>query len=92
MQPKTKAPEPANGAGHRQERTVNHQQMIKPMLIGLAVFAVLGLAGLPVLNYLPLLIFLACPLMMLFMMRGMMDHGRADDDHTHAGSDRREDR
>lgn len=72
---------------------MNHQQMIKPMLIGVGIFVVLGIAGLPVLNYLPLLIILACPLMMIFMMRGMgHDHGgpQHDHDHTPAGSDRRE--
>lgn len=76
---------------------MNHQQMIKPMLIGVGIFAVLGIAGLPVLSYLPLLIILGCPLMMMFMMRGGgmgHDHGAAqhdhDHDHTPAGSDRRD--
>ena len=69
---------------------MNHQQMIKPMLIGVAVLSVLGLAGLPVLNYLPLLVILACPLMMMFMMGGMNHGGEKDDqhDHSHAGHDR----
>jgi hypothetical protein len=62
--------------------------MIKPMLIGVGVLVVLGVAGLPVGNLLPFLILLACPLMMVFMMRGM-DHGGAghneQHDHSHAG-------
>jgi hypothetical protein len=53
---------------------MNHQQMIKPVLIGLALLLALGLAGLPVLDYVPLLFVLACPLMMIFMM-GAMLHG-----------------
>ncbi|HET6953704.1 MAG TPA: DUF2933 domain-containing protein [Acidimicrobiales bacterium] len=75
-----------------QEHTVNHQQMIKPMLIGLALFAALGLAGLPVLDYVPLLLVVACPVMMLLMMRGMAGHAEGDGrgDHTRAGRDRRD--
>jgi hypothetical protein len=53
---------------------MKHQQMIKPAMIGLALLLALGLAGLPVLDYLPLLFLLACPLMMIFMM-GAMNHG-----------------
>ena len=72
---------------------MNHQQMIKPMLIGAGILFVLGLAGLPVLTYVPLLIFLACPLMMIFMMGGM-NHGGGDQgpqqDKSHAGHTRRD--
>ncbi len=72
---------------------MNHQQMIKPMLIGVGILFVLGLAGLPVLTYVPLLIILACPLMMMFMMGGM-NHGGGDQgeqhDHSHAGHTRRD--
>lgn len=36
------------------------------------------------LNWLPLLFLLACPVMMLFMMRGMSGtHGAHDNDHNH---------
>lgn len=67
---------------------MNHQKMIKPMLIGVGILFVLGLAGLPVLTYVPLLIILACPLMMMFMMGGM-NHGGGGQggqhDHSHAG-------
>jgi hypothetical protein len=67
---------------------MNHQQMIKPALIGLALFLALGLAGLPVLNYLPLLFLLACPLMMIFMM-GAMNHGAEQAErHDHPPADR----
>jgi hypothetical protein len=71
---------------------VNHQQMIKPMLIGVGILFVLSLAGLPVLTYVPLLIILACPLMMIFMMGGMnhgSDHGEQHD-QSHAGHTRRD--
>jgi len=72
---------------------VNHQQMIKPMLIGAALLFALGLAGLPVGNLLPFLILLACPLMMVFMMRGM-NHGGGEQaeqhDHSPAGGTRRD--
>jgi Protein of unknown function (DUF2933) len=63
--------------------------MIKPMLIGIGIFLVLGLAGLPVLNYLPLLLLLACPLMMVFMMAGMNHrYGRPCEPHDDANTDR----
>lgn len=67
---------------------MNTQQMAKPALIAGAVLVALVVAGLPV-AYLGLLVLiLACPLMMFFMMRGMggMDHGargRHDDVHDH---------
>ena len=53
----------------------NHSSHTKLMLAAGAGFVVLAAFGLPVLSYLPLLAILAiCPLMMVFMMRGM-DHG-----------------
>lgn len=71
---------------------MNHQQMIKPMLIGVGVLFVLGLAGVPVGNYLPLLILLACPLMMMSMMGGMNHGDKSDEqhDHSHTAHDRRD--
>jgi hypothetical protein len=66
--------------------------MIKPMLIGVGILFVLGLAGLPVLTYVPLLVVLACPLMMIFMMGGMKhgsDQGEQQD-HSHASHTRHE--
>ena len=71
---------------------MNHQQMIKPMLIGVGILFVLGFAGLPVLTYVPLLIILACPVMMIFMMGGM-NHGSdqgEQHDQSHAGHTRRD--
>lgn len=53
----------------------NHSSHTKLMLAAAAGFVVLAALGVPVLSYLPLLAILAiCPLMMIFMMRGM-DHG-----------------
>ncbi len=70
---------------------MNHQKMIKPMLIGVGILLALALAGLPVRDYLPLLLILACPLMMMLMMGSMNDRGTQRDDqpgHSHAGNDR----
>lgn len=64
---------------------MNHQQMLKPMLVGAGLLVVLAVAGLPVGNLIPFLVFLACPLMMIFMMRGM-NHGGSScshDEHSH---------
>ncbi len=61
----------------------NHSGHTKLILAAVAGFGVLAAFGLPVLSYLPLLAILAiCPLMMMFMMKGM-DHGggsNRDDD------------
>jgi hypothetical protein len=67
---------------------MNHQQMIKPALIGLALLFALGLAGLPVLDYLPLLLLLACPLMMIFMMAAMTHGGARAEPHDDSPADR----
>lgn len=61
---------------------MNHQKMIKPMLIGAGVLVILGALGVPVLGYAPLLILLLCPVMMVFMMWGM-GHGDKDRGSTH---------
>ena len=53
---------------------MNYERYFRPALFVLGGAAVLTVLGVPVLTYLPLLIVLACPLMMFFMMRGM-DHG-----------------
>ncbi|QYG94226.1 DUF2933 domain-containing protein [Iamia sp. SCSIO 61187] len=71
---------------------MNHSQMLKPMLIGAAVLFGLSLFGVPVGSFLPFLILLVCPLMMIFMMRGM-DHGGGHgprDEDAHAGHGHRE--
>ena len=63
---------------------MNHHQMLKPLLIGAGILAVLAVAGVPVLSFAPLLILLLCPLMMIFMMRGMDHGGAGQHDHGHA--------
>ena len=60
---------------------MNYQRYLGPAMLGVAAVAVLAAFGAPVFAYLPFLIFLACPLMMVFMMRGM-DHGGGG---SHAG-------
>ena len=63
----------------------NHRNHLHLLLAAAGVLIVLAALGVPVLTYLPLLALLAiCPLMMVFMMRGM-DHsgqgsGQADAD------------
>ena len=67
----------------------NHGNHTKLILAAVAGFLVLAALGVPVLSYLPLLAIIAiCPLMMMFMMRGM-DHGgnrdsSSDDDRPAA--------
>ena len=68
---------------------MNHEQMIKPALIGVGLLAVLVVAGLPI-AYLGFgLLILACPVMMFFMMRSMghgeekpKDHQTSAENHT----------
>ncbi|MFP5318870.1 MAG: DUF2933 domain-containing protein [Acidimicrobiia bacterium] len=53
----------------------NHSSYAKLILAAAVGLVVLAAFGVPVLGYLPLLAIVAiCPLMMVFMMRGM-DHG-----------------
>ena len=66
---------------------MNHQQMLKPLLVVAGVLVALAIAGVPVGNVVPLLIALACPLMMVFMMQGM-GHGGGHSDHEHSHADR----
>ena len=63
---------------------MNHQQMLKPMLIGVGILAALAVAGVPVLAFAPLLILVACPVMMFFMMRGMGHSGGHGSGHDHS--------
>lgn len=61
---------------------MNHSIHLKLILAAAAVLVVLAAFGVPVLSNLPLLgILLVCPLMMMFMMRGM-NHGASRDDKT----------
>lgn len=54
---------------------MNYQRFVGPAVIFVAALAVAAILGVPVLAYLPIaLVALACPLMMIFMMRGM-SHG-----------------
>lgn len=58
---------------------MNHAIHLKVVLGAVVVFLVLAALGVPVLSNLPLLaILLICPLMMMFMMRGM-NHGGSQD-------------
>lgn len=71
---------------------MNHQRMLGPALALGALVIALAVAGAPVVNLLPYLIFLACPLMMFFMMGGHGHgggHGRTEE---HQSSDSRQDR
>lgn len=61
---------------------MNHSFHLKLVLGAIAAVLVLSAFGVPVLSNLPLLgILLICPLMMMFMMRGM-NHGDARDDQA----------
>ena len=65
---------------------MNHSSHLKLVLGAVAVFAVLAAFGVPVLSNLPLLgILLICPLMMMFMMRGMSHGGSQEDQAGEAG-------
>ena len=57
---------------------MNYQRFAGPAAILVAAVAVAAILGVPVLAYLPIaLVALACPLMMVFMMKGM--HGGHSD-------------
>ena len=63
------------------------QNRMFPYLAGAALIAAVLIAiGAPLASLLPFALLLACPLMMVFMMRGMSgSHGR--EDHTGHGCD-----
>jgi hypothetical protein len=59
-------------------------RMFPYLIVAAAVAAVLIAVGVPIVSLLPVAVFLACPLMMVFMMRGMSgSHG--SEDHTGHG-------
>ena len=63
-----------------------HCRRMMPYLIaGALVAAVLVGLGVPLGTLLPFAIVLVCPLMMLFMMRGMSGMHRGGEDHTGHG-------
>lgn len=63
---------------------MNHSLHLKLVLGVAAVLLVLGAFGVPVLSNLPLLgLLLICPLMIMFMMRGM-NHGDSQEDEDQA--------
>lgn len=57
---------------------MDHQHLTKPAVAVVAVLAVLVIAGAPLGSLAILLVFLACPLMMFLMMRGMDHSGGGD--------------
>lgn len=60
---------------------MNHQKMVKPAIIAAIVLVGLVIIGLPMTYLAFLLVIIACPLMMYFMMRGMGGmHGNGQDD------------
>jgi hypothetical protein len=64
----------------------NHRNHLNLLLAAAGVFIILAALGVPVLAYVPLLAVAAiCPLMMIFMMRGM-NHG--DQESARGDADR----
>ena len=70
---------------------MKNQRFLAPALIAVAAMALAAALGVPVLAYVPIaVLLLACPLMMVFMMRGMShgnDEGTSHDQHTGATRD-----
>ena len=65
---------------------MQHRRMF-PYLFGAAALAAVLIAfGVPVASVLPFAVLLACPLMMVFMMRGMAG-AHNNEDHTGHGCD-----
>ena len=61
----------------------NHATHLKLVLAAVLGLAVLGAFGVPVVSYLPLIAILAiCPIMMIFMMKGMNHGGSSQDDNA----------
>ena len=63
---------------------MQHNRMVPYLFVAAALAAVLVAFGLPFASLLPFAVVLACPLMMVFMMRGMAgSHDK--EDHTGHG-------
>jgi hypothetical protein len=63
---------------------MNHNRMYTYLLGAAAIAAVLVIAKVPLAGVLPFAVFLVCPLMMFFMMKGMGGVG-SKEDHTGHG-------
>lgn len=62
---------------------MNYQRFVAPAVALVAGLTLAALLGVPVLAYVPVAVLvLACPLMMVFMMRGMSHGTRAAHDST----------
>lgn len=65
---------------------MTHSNRMLPYLLGAAVIAALLIAfGAPLASLLPFALVLACPLMMVFMMKGMAGMHGSREDHTGHG-------
>jgi choline-glycine betaine transporter len=65
---------------------MTHSNRLVPWLVAAAAVAALLVAfGAPLASVLPFAIVLACPLMMVFMMRGMAGMHGSSEDHTGHG-------
>jgi len=65
---------------------MTHSNRMVPWLVAAAAVAALLIAfGAPLASLLPFAIVLACPLMMVFMMRGMAGMHGSREDHTGHG-------
>ena len=64
---------------------MTHNRMPTYLLAAAAIAAVLVIAGVPLAGLLPFALVLVCPLMMIFMMRGMGGKQGGSDDHTGHG-------
>ncbi len=58
------------------------RQLVKPLLLAAGLGIVLFAMGVPVYYLVLLLVIVACPLMMFFMMRGMDHSGATDRDRA----------
>ena len=71
---------------------MTYQRYLGPAMLGVAAIVILAVLGVPVVGLLPFLVFLACPLMMIFMMRGMSQagsdgHAGCHGSHQHGDAD-----